>query len=98
MSDELREAKPRFYTDYSKAPRPRRLIRISPGLIATITILLVLACLWYSMGRRLFPYGSRQCWLPCFETTLRLYAGDHDGWYPSGGATPLQSLQLLYTE
>jgi hypothetical protein len=50
---------------------------------------------WY---HKLFPYGDRTCCLPCMMSALRLYAADHGDWYPKGGRTSLESLQLLYSE
>jgi hypothetical protein len=50
---------------------------------------------WY---HKVFPYGDRTCCLPCMMSALRLYAADHGDWYPKGGRTSLESLQLLYSE
>lgn len=67
------------------------------AVIVTITVLVCLSVplgiyAWY---RREYPFGYRTCWLPCMMMALRIYAADHDGWFPKGGQTPLQSLQLL---
>jgi hypothetical protein len=42
-----------------------------------------------------YPYGVRTCCLPCMNHAMYLYASDHDGWYPKGGKTPLESLRVL---
>lgn len=45
-----------------------------------------------------WPYGMRDCCLPCTMSALRIYASDHSGWYPRDGKTPLESLQTLYSK
>jgi len=45
-----------------------------------------------------YPHGMRSGKLPTFMLTLSAYAEDHDGWYPRGEPSPLESLQKLYPE
>ena len=47
---------------------------------------------------KVWPYGGRTCCLPCTLSALEMYAGDHFGWFPQDGKTPLESLQSLYSK
>jgi hypothetical protein len=48
------------------------------------------------LKHKMFPYGNRTCCLPCTMSALRLYANDHNDWYPKDGQTPLDALQAFY--
>jgi hypothetical protein len=60
----------------------------------TAIVAIVIAAGW--AHKRYYPHGLRSGKLPTFMATLAAYASDHDGKYPDGGATPLESLQKLY--
>src|SRR5205814_10149752 len=47
--------------------------------------------------RHLYPYGSSHSCTIILGNALRAYAEDHDGFFPSGEATPEASLGLLYS-
>jgi hypothetical protein len=45
----------------------------------------------------LYPYGVRSAALPCFVLELRLFAGEHDGWFPGQNTTnSFAALSELY--
>lgn len=60
--------------------------------------LIVLAglALWAMLAQRYYALRSGK--LTTYMHCLINYAADHDGWYPKGGATPLESLQQLYPQ
>jgi hypothetical protein len=43
-----------------------------------------------------YPFGRRTCFVPCTMAALRLYAVDHNGWFPDDGKSGIGSLRLLY--
>ena len=45
--------------------------------------------------RYTFPFGYSHACSKGLGLTLRIYAGDHDGWLPYGGPTPEASLGLI---
>jgi hypothetical protein len=55
-----------------------------------------LALLWATQQR--YPFGREHCCGKQVGLALISYAHDHDGKFPTGGATPEASLSLLYPE
>jgi hypothetical protein len=43
-----------------------------------------------------YPYGHRPCLTPCLDAALQFYAKENGGWFPRGGANPIESLRVLY--
>jgi hypothetical protein len=69
--------------------------RIKLWSIASAT-LFVLVALGYGGWRYEFPFGYSHCCDTGLYFALSAYAGDHNGAFPSGNATPEASLSLLY--
>lgn len=63
-------------------------------LIAAGLIVLAIAGGWF-WYRYTFPYGCSHACSKGLGLTLRVYAGDHDGWLPHGENTPEASLALF---
>ena len=59
-------------------------------------ICLVLVATGAAFYRYRYPYGWSHCCDKQLASTLSLYAGQNDGWFPRGEATPEASLSLLY--
>jgi hypothetical protein len=70
-----------------------------PILVGTVVMPLLAVCALYVVLHLLiwynYPHGERSG-LDFTTTELLGYAEDHDGWYPRGGKTALESLQKLY--
>src|ERR1051326_2043876 len=80
---------------FTKALKERRKAWLKVmGYIAVVMITFGGLFILYRHWR--YPYGFIGCLVPCFCQTFISYASDHDGWYPKGELTPLESLQLLY--
>jgi hypothetical protein len=62
-------------------------------LIIIIIMVLLSPFLFYKW---LYPYGERTISLLTIQDALEAYAEDNNGYFPSGGKTPLKSLQKLY--
>jgi hypothetical protein len=43
-----------------------------------------------------YPFGRRTCFVPCTMSALRLYADEHNGWFPDDGKSSVGSFLLLY--
>ena len=66
-------------------------------IVACVTFaFLIVVCLF--CAHWMWPYGMRTCCLPCTMGALQVYAGDHFGWFPKDGKTPLESFQSLYNK
>src|ERR1039457_5690522 len=66
-------------------------------IVACVTFaFLIVVCLF--CAHWMWPYGMRTCCLPCTMDALQVYAGDHFGWFPKDGKTPLESFQSLYNK
>ena len=73
----------------------RRSVKLRVTLVVVVVILALGGLFaWYRHWS--CPYGFRGCLVPCLGTSFKLYADDHDGWYPAGRSTSLESLRLLY--
>src|ERR1051326_449015 len=95
MNDELPEAELASSEErrFRQARKERHIV-----LIVFLSIPLIFCILGYGCWRWKYPYGYRCCVSSLIHLDFATYAGDHDGWYPKGGATPLESLQKLCFE
>jgi hypothetical protein len=67
-------------------------------LFIAVIILGIIAVLAIAMGtyyKAKFPYGSSHCCIINVMDSLEMYAEEHVGHYPTGGASPEASLSLL---
>lgn len=65
------------------------------ALIAVALIAGVLFVL-YVEHRSQYPYGHRNCCLPCMMSLLEQYAMEHTNSFPNGESTPLAAMVRLY--
>jgi len=66
------------------------------ALISIAVVICVGAFAWWKVWPK-YPYGVSHSCSKALGLELRLYANDHDGWYPYGMKTPEASLSLLCT-
>jgi hypothetical protein len=76
--------------------QPRRSNRRGCFVTALVLIVTFVAAVvgWWKWS---FPYGHSHSCSKGLGVTLRIFANDHEGWYPYGGRTPEESLSLICT-
>ena len=78
---------------------PRLVARRRTATFVIAAVLLVVcsgaSLIWYWWSWR-YPYGHDHCCDKQLSMVLYQYAQEHDGKFPTGGATPEASLSLLY--
>lgn len=60
--------------------------------IACGVVFSIVALWWHKR----YPFGYRNCCLPCMMHLLSQYADDHANWYPRSGNTAVDCLRELY--
>ena len=63
-------------------------------LVLGLSALAVAGIYWLQVYR--FPYGDRGCAIICLGHSLRAYAAEHGGRYPTNATSGLLALQQLY--
>jgi hypothetical protein len=88
---------PATRTDKTPAVKRRRplWLKIVLGAACVYLVIALLGWAWWSYR---YPFGWSHSCSKILGSSLRLYAGDHDGWLPHGQATPEASLSLLVKE
>jgi hypothetical protein len=80
-------------TDQQPKPRKRRRwIRVITIVVAIVAAATLAGKFWL---RDKYPYGVTHACSKILGLGLRMYANDHQNWFPYGGATPEESLSLV---
>lgn len=65
------------------------------GIALLLGVVAGFSVIRHDAARRRFPYGVRPHALLSLSIALTVYSDKYDGWFPTGGRTPEESLQLL---
>jgi hypothetical protein len=68
------------------------------SLVIAVVAAASLLLLGLGLHNYYYPCGFRSGKMTTFIGVLAAYAQENEGWYPRGGATPLASLQKLYSK
>src|ERR1051325_917920 len=68
--------------------------RILPIVTVVIAVCAILALTY----KYIYPFGSRDCTLPCMHSALRAYAADHYGRFPTSDHDAYTALGQLFAQ
>lgn len=78
-------------------------MRRARGIWPVAVVLAMVGCFWYLRDTSKhspaeYPFGDRNCCLPCTMNALTSYARKNDGWFPRGESNAVDCLRKLIPE